>query len=100
MKKFFFSHPDITLAIIAFVLLGTLIGIFVWSIDDVVFVIQQSTASQSASGKQGFDLQSAASLNLPPLTSTIENNSPAVAPAAPTTTARTSTVVTPSSPKH
>jgi hypothetical protein len=64
MKKFFFSHPDIILASIAFVLLAVLIGFFSWGINDVVYEIQQSTGPGASMGQQGFNLMGAAQLNL------------------------------------
>ena len=92
MKKFFFSHPDITLAVIAFAFLGTLIGFFVWGIDDVVFVMQQSMSAPMITNKQGFDLRSAGTLGLPTATPVAPSNpSPAPTPTSMATSTASST---------
>jgi hypothetical protein len=89
MKKFFFSHPDLILAGIAFALLAILISFFSWGINDVIFEIHQSTVPPNAENQSGFNLQGAAALGLP--TSTIVSTTPVVATTTTTTTSTLST---------
>jgi hypothetical protein len=70
MKKFFFSHPDVILAAIAFILLAVLIGSFSWGIKDVVFEIHRSMVAPNTETQQTFDLNGAASLGIKIPTST------------------------------
>ncbi len=64
MKKFLKSYPEIALVTLAVVLLGTIVAYFIWGMGDVVFEVDRALQSSPPSEKMGFDLQSAAKLNL------------------------------------
>ena len=90
MKKFFFSHPDIILGGIAFVLLATLIGFFYWGINSIFFEVHRSTETISPVTQGGFDLQDAENINY----HGISTSTNAIIPAAPVTTTATNSTST------
>lgn len=92
MKKFFLSHPDVVLAVTAFVLLAVLIGFFSWGINDVVFEIQRSAVSSNASTGGGFDLKDASKLDLRGVSTSTSPS--AITPTTDTVTVSTSTPAT------
>jgi hypothetical protein len=95
MKKFFHSHPDVVIAVLAIVFLAMLIAFYSWAINDVVLEVHQALNSSQSESVTSFDLTDAAKLNLRQLTASstviiVATTTPAAATTTATTTAASS----------
>jgi len=68
MKKFFKSHPEATLIILALVFTGAIIGSFAWGVGDVITVANDALKFTPSQARPGFDLDAASKLDLRGLT--------------------------------
>jgi len=68
MKKFFRTHPETTLIILALLLTAAVIGSFTWGIGNIVSTVNGALTFAPSATKPGYDLQSAAKLDLRGLT--------------------------------
>jgi hypothetical protein len=83
MKKFYQKHPELILAIIAFVFVGILIAFFVWGINDIFFEVHRATVSFPPESSEGFNLQAASQIDYHGLsTSTSATNIPSGQPSS------------------
>lgn len=64
MKKFFHSHPDVIIAVLAVVFLGVIIALYVWALNDVFLEIHRSLSSSESQSATTFNLQGASKLDL------------------------------------
>ena len=98
MKKKLYSHPDVIIATLAFVLLCTLAAFYSWATDAIITQLHRSLVSVPPQTAAGFNLDGASKLDLrgllvqPPSATDAPPLPASLAPAtAPTTTKATGT---------
>jgi hypothetical protein len=64
MKKFFHSHPDVVIGMIAIVLLAAVVGCYAWAINDIYAAVHGALVTTTPPSSDEFDLQDAARLDL------------------------------------
>ena len=91
MKKFFYSHPEIVLTVIAVILLGSLAWFLSWSINDIFFEVHRAMVVNPETNTANYDIQDAAKLDLRGTLNTSTIQAASEAPA--TSTRSTSTII-------
>jgi len=64
MKKFLRSHPETLLIVLALFFLATIIGFYLWGVNDVVVTTNRAMNYMPPQQNVGFDLQDAGHLDL------------------------------------
>jgi hypothetical protein len=93
MKKFFYSHPDTIIAVLALVFLGTLVAFYSWASNDIFVEVHKALTFSPSEPSNSFNLTGAAKLDLRGLLNDAPSEAsvpaPAVTPVASTTAAST-----------